>query len=236
MLTVGIVGGIGPESTLDYYKNIVAGYRNRTNDENYPHIIINSINMTEMLSYVYSHNYNGLTDFLLSAIASLKSAGADFAVIASNTPHVVFDQVNNRSSLPLISIVEATCKKTFSLRLKKVLLIGTGFTMRSTFYQECFSKYGIAAIVPSREEQEIIQNIIFPDLENGIIAPEKKQQLLDLCNDRLAKESAGGIVLGCTELPLMIKDDDFAIAVLNTTQIHIDAIVEILVNGSSRLT
>jgi len=225
MLCAGIVGGVGPESTLDYYRNIVAGYRSRMAGDAYPRIIINSINMTEMLAFVYSRNFDGLTDFLLSAIDSLGRAGADFAAIASNTPHVVFDQVSARSPLPLISIVETTCTRAFSLRLKKVLLIGTGFTMKSTFFQECFSWYGIEVIVPSAENREIIQNIIFPDLENGIVAPGKKQELLRLCNDTMAGKSVDGIVLGCTELPLMVSKDDFAIEVLNTTQIHIDAIV-----------
>lgn len=225
MQKVGIIGGLGPESTIDYYKNIISIYRKETGDSNYPKIIINSINMTEMLSYIEIKDYSKLIDLLLSSISQLKNTGADFALIASNTPHIVFDQLKEKSTLPLISIVEETCKKAFSLKIKKILLIGTAFTMKSDFYQKGFSKYDIDTIVPDQNEQDIIQNIIFPELEEGIIIPEKKKQLIKICNEIINKENIDGIVLGCTELPLMIKDNDFNIKVLNTTRIHIDAVV-----------
>lgn len=225
MQKVGIIGGLGPESTIDYYKNIISIYRNETGDSNYPEIIINSINMTEMLSYLAKKNYSKLIDLLLSSISQLKKAGAAFAVIASNTPHIVFDQLKDKSILPLISIVEETCKKAFSIKIKKILLIGTAFTMKSDFYQKGFSKHNIETIVPDKKEQDIIQNIIFPELEEGIVIPEKKEQLIKICNTIISKENIEAIVLGCTELPLMLKDNDFKIKILNTAQIHIDAIV-----------
>ena len=225
MEKVGIIGGIGPESTLDYYKDIIRGYRKKINKDEYPQILINSINMTKMLSFVKNKNYANLIDFLVTEIGYLRNAGADFAVIASNTPHVVFDEVNKLSSIPLVSIVEATAQKAVSLNLKKLLLIGTGFTMKSNFYQDCISKYSISVFVPSNKEQEIIHNIIFPELEEGIVIPEKKSQLINICNKIINKENVDGIILGCTELPLMIKDNDFKITVLNTTKNHVEVIV-----------
>ena len=229
MLKIGIIGGIGPEATLYYYKNIINIYRAKTGDTNYPQIIINSINMTEMFSYIEDKNFTALIGLLLSSINELKNAGADFAVMASNTPHMVFDQVNEKSALPLISIVEKTCRKASSLNLKKVLLLGTSSTMKADFYQNIFTKNNIKVITPGLKDQDIIHNIIFPELEEGIVVPEKKEQLINICNNIIDKESIEGLILGCTEFPLMIKDDDFDIAVLNTSMIHIDAVVSKLI-------
>lgn len=230
MKKVGIIGGIGPESTMDYYKSIISLYRKESGVSDYPEIVINSINMTEMLSYVSQENYNALINQLLNSINNLKAAGADFAVIASNTPHVVFDRVSDKSSLPLISIVEAACLRASMLGLKRVLLIGTAFTMKSHFYRSCFSKYLIELFVPEKEEQEQIHNIIFPELEDGIVVPEKKEIMMSICSRIIKKKKIDGIVLGCTELPLMLKNDDFDIEVLNTTEIHVHAVVEELMS------
>ena len=225
-ITVGIIGGIGPESTVDYYKSIISGYRQAKGADNYPRILINSIYMTEMLDYFAATDYPSVSALLLNSIHELKSAGAHFAVIASNTPHVVFNMIEAQSPIPLISIVEATCQRAISLTLKKVLLIGTGFTMKSSFYKQEFDHQNIALIVPPPEVQDISHHMIFPELEDGIVIPEKKAQLIALCNEIIAGEQCDGIVLGCTELPLMLSERDFNIPVLNTTQIHVDAIVE----------
>lgn len=229
MKTIGIIGGIGPESTVDYYKSIISLYRKKNGDDNYPHIIINSINMTEMLNYVGKADYDSLVNQLVNSINNLAGAGADFAVIASNTPHVVFNRVSVQSPLPLISIVESTCEIAVEMKLKRVLLIGTAFTMRNSFYAECFEKHSIDVFVPDKDEQNIIHNIIFPDLEEGIVNPEKKIEILDICNRIILKEKIEGIILGCTELPLMLKNEDFDIKVLNTAEIHVQAIVEELI-------
>jgi len=222
---IGIIGGIGPESTVDYYKSIINKYRQETGDTNYPEIVIDSINMTRMLEYVANRDWVKLINQLLSSLNNLKQAEAEFAIIASNTPHIVFDQIKDQSPLPLLSIVEETCKYAKTLNLKKVLIIGTAFTMKSDFYIKGFKKYNIKAIIPNPMNQKIIQNIIFPDLEEGKINPEKKKQMIKICNEMISKNRVDGLVLGCTELPLMIKDDDFTIEVLNTTQIHVDSII-----------
>ena len=225
MKTIGIIGGIGPESTIDYYRGIITLYRKKSGDENYPVIIIRSVNMTEMLSYVSEQNHDALASLLLDALASLGRAGADLAAIASNTPHIVFNEVRARSPLPLISIVEETCKKAGALSVKKALLLGTAFTMASPFYGECFSRYSIPMVVPSAGEQEEIHGIIFPELEEGIVVPEKKERLLKICRRVIAQEHTDAVVLGCTELPLMVREGDLDVRVLNTTQIHVEAIV-----------
>ena len=225
MKKVGIIGGIGPVSTLDYYSGIINGYRAKSNDDNYPEIVINSINMTEMLSYVSNGNWDLMVNMLLNAIKNLANAGADFAAIASNTPHIVFDKVQERSALPLISIVEATCAQIQQRGCKRVVILGTRFTMSSGLYSEALKKYNIAAIVPSEDEQAMIHGIIFPNLEDGIVVPEDKKKMLAIANHLLTNHNSDGLVLACTELPLMIRDDEIETSVFNTTQIHIDSIV-----------
>jgi len=232
MSKVGIIGGIGPASTLEYYREIVEGYRRATGARNYPKIEVNSVDMTEMLSFIEAGDYEGLVGFLLSAVRELARAGADFGAIASNTPHVVFDRVQALSPIPLISIVESTCASAVSLGLRKLLLIGTWSTMAGRFYQDTLAAAGIEAFVPSEEGRRLVHGTIFPDLEEGIVLPEKKKVLTALCGKLIDEARADGIILGCTELPLMLGAEDFDVAVLDTTRIHIDRIVERLATGS----
>jgi len=230
MKKIGILGGMGPESTVEYYKRIIYGYKNITNNENYPQLFINSINMTEMLSYVANNDYEKLIKLLADEIHSLEKIGADFIAIASNTPHVVIDEVKQKTTVPIISIVEETCKYIKNSNLKKVLLTGTLFTMKNNFYKKSLEKYNIECIVPNDSEKIAIQNIIFPNLENGIIIDSDKLIFKEICNRIIKEENIDGIILGCTELPLMISKDDFGINVLDTMGIHIKSIVEIMVD------
>lgn len=225
MRKVGIVGGIGPVSTVDYYRGIITGFMEKTKSNNYPEIVINSINMTEMLSYVSLKDWSALANLLLSAIKNLANAGAQFAAIASNTPHIVFDEVQKQSVLPLISLIEETCKYAKLKQCEKVVIFGTQFTMSSGLYEKALKKYAVEAVVPSESEQAAIHNIIFPKLEEGIVVPEDKQKMLVIAEHILAEQNADGLILGCTELPLMIKDNDLDTLILNTTQIHIESII-----------
>ena len=225
MNTIGIVGGIGPESTLLYYREISSRLHARLPGDEYPRILINSVNMSEMLSFVRRGDMARLVDFLVDAVGVLERAGCDFAAIASNTPHMVFDEVRARCKIPLVSIVEATAARAASLGLAKVLLTGTGFTMKADFFPRVLALSGIEVIVPSIEEQEEIHAIIFPDLENGIVRPEKKERFLSICATLIERHSLDGLILGCTELPLIASQSDFSVPVLDTAEIHIEDLV-----------
>ena len=228
MRKAGIVGGLGPASTLDYYSGIIDGFRARAQDGSYPEIVIDSIDMTGMLSLVSAKDWDGLVALLAGAIRDLAGAGATFAAIASNTPHIVFDRVKAQSALPLISIIDATCAYAQSRQCRKVVVLGTRFTMGSGLYTEAFRRYGITAVVPSEDDQETIHHIIFPRLEDGIVVAEDKEKMLGIANRLIAQEQADGLVLGCTELPLMIHDGDLDTLILDSARIHIDAIVDAL--------
>src|SRR5579871_5006550 len=149
MKTLGVIGGIGPESTIDYYRLLVTTYRERVTDRSYTKIIINSINLRRMVDLVESGDLASLVDFLLGEIEKLQCAGADFGLIASNTPHMVFDELSRRSPLPLVSIVEATCEEAAASGLTRLGLFGSRFTMQGRFYSDVFSKRGITVIMPA---------------------------------------------------------------------------------------
>src|SRR6185295_1877183 len=150
MKTLGLIGGIGPESTIEYYRLLIEGFREKSNGE-YPSIIINSVDLKRLLAWMAETKLDQVAEYLSLEIERLHRAGADFAALASNTPHIVFDQLREKSPLPLISIVESTCERTQSLRLKTVALLGTRYTMQASFYPQVFARAGIQLITPNNE-------------------------------------------------------------------------------------
>ncbi len=231
MKTIGIIGGIAPESTIVYYKEIVQSFLALNKENNYPQIIINSINMKEMLDYLASNDLDGLTQFLLAEIDKLEKAGADFGLLASNTPHIVFDRLKKGSKTPLLSIVELACRKAEAMKLKRVGLFGTKFTMKNTFYKEVFSLKDIFIITPDDESQEFIHRIYFDELVKGVFKDDTKSSLLKIIAKMKAVDNIDGLVLGGTELPLILKANDGDIPFLDTTKIHVEGIIEFLMSN-----
>ena len=227
MNTVGIIGGIGPESTVEYYRLIVSAYLEREANGNYPGIIINSINMKKMLDLIGDKRFAAVTDYLVDEIQKLASAGADCAVLASNTPHIVFNEINRSSPLPLISIVEATCEEAVSKGMQRVGLFGTRFTMQGGFYDRIFSENSITVITPEEKDQNYIHDVYMGELVKGIFRDETKNKLLEIANALKEKDSIQGLILGGTELPLILKKEDAEeVEFLDTTKIHVDAIMQ----------
>ncbi len=227
MNTVGIIGGIGPESTIEYYRLIISSYLEHERDGNYPQIIINSINMKKMLDLIAENKLNEVTDYLVSEIQKVASAGADFALLASNTPHIVFNQIEQKSPLPLISIVEATCEKVVNKGMQRVGLFGTKFTMQGGFYDKIFSDHDIEVITPNEKDQDYIHNKYMDELVKGIIIDDTKNMLLKIVNKLYETSSIQGLILGGTELPLILKDTDVnQIPFLDTTRIHVESIMK----------
>jgi aspartate racemase len=227
MKTVGLIGGIGPESTIEYYRLIVSSYLAQEKNGNYPQIIINSINMKKMLDLIGETKLDELTDYLVDAIEKVAKAGADFALLASNTPHIVFNNIRNASSLPLISIVEATCEKVLNTEFKRLGLFGTKFTMQSRFYNEIFKEHDISVVTPENKEQDYIHDKYMGELVKGIIRDETKSELLKIAHDLAENKGIEGLILGGTELPLILKEtDDIGIPLLDTTRIHVESVLK----------
>lgn len=226
MKKLGLIGGVGPESSIAYYRLIIKRFRERLNTKDFPEIIIHSINMTGMLNYVFTNQLDKLVDFLAVRIMVLEKAGADFAAIASNTPHIVFDELRARVNIPMISIVEETCKFIAQKNMKRVGLFGTKSTMTSGFYQKTAEKYGLEVLIPDTREQDYIHEKYMSELVLNNIIPETKHQLLRIVKEFQDKESIEGLVLGGTELPLILNQSDFSdLKLIDTTQVHVASIV-----------
>ena len=209
MKTLGLIGGIGPESTIEYYRLIISSYRERKRDGSYPAIILNSIDMEKMLAMIGAHDLAGVTEYLLGEVRKLGAAGADFGLLASNTPHIVFTELRRRSPIPLISIVETACEAVRDLKLTKVGLFGTRFTMQGGFYPEVFSREGIALVVPSEEEQAYIHDKYMSELVNGVFLAETRARMLAIADRLHEEEGIQGLILGGTELPLLLRDEAY---------------------------
>lgn len=226
MKILGIIGGIAPESTVEYYRLVISSYRTRQGDGNYPAIILNSINLRRMLDLVSAGEIADLVRFLSAEIRKLAAAGADLALLASNTPHLVFDELESSSPIPLISIVRSTCEAAKALGLKTVGLIGTRFTMQGKFYPDVFAKAGITVVVPGEEDQFYTHDKYMSELVNAKFLPETRRGLLAVVERMKEQKQIEGVILGGTELPLLLRDaGSLGIPLLDTTTIHVEAAV-----------
>jgi aspartate racemase len=223
--TLGLIGGTGPESTIDYYRLLVSKYREQASG-NAPPLIINSVNLKNMIEWMNAGELGKVTDYLSDAIETLHKAGADLAALTANTPHIVFDELQQRSALPLISIVEAACDRVRDLGLQSVALFGTRYTMEAPFYPKVFSRTTVKLVTPNREEQDYIHGIYFGELLKDVFRPETRTKLLEIIDTMKAREGIQAVILGGTELPLLLKDDEHhGIPLLDTTRIHVDRLI-----------
>jgi aspartate racemase len=221
MKKLGIIGGLGYEATLYYYRELNRMYVNRDDGGNYPELVVYSVNVTALMGAMERGALQEVTDGLVHAVEAVARAGADFAVIASNTPHALFDGVQARSPIELISIVEETRREAERLRLHRLALLGTKYTMTHDFYQAVFGKTGIELVVPKEGEIDYIHDRIMSELERGILNRETKRGILDIVERIRREDRVEGVILGCTELPLMFPDDELGMPFLNTSLIHV---------------
>ena len=227
MKTVGIIGGVGPESTIEYYRFIIAGYRERKGDGSYPSIIINSVDLNQLIAWMNANELDNAAEYLVREIERLARAGADFGALASNTPHIVFDQIRARSPIPLISIVESACEAVQALGMKRPGLFGTRFTMQGQFYPEVFKRAGLPIILPNESEQTFIHEKYMGELLNNVFLPETREGLFVIADRMKEIDRIDGLILGGTELPLLMRADKrCTIPLLDTTRIHVERIVD----------
>jgi aspartate racemase len=231
MTTAGIIGGIGPESTIDYYRLIIAGYRERMKGVGYPSIVINSVDLDALLVLLNANRLEEMTAVLTAEIRRLASAGADFALLAANTPHIVFDALAAASPIPLISIVETARAAARSQGLKRLGLLGTRFTMQGRFYLDPFRAAGMELVVPDAAEQALIHDKYLNELIPGVFRPETRRAFAAIIARLKAQEKIDGLILAGTELPLLLREaEDPGIPSLDTTKLHVARVVELLVS------
>jgi aspartate racemase len=226
MKTIGIIGGLGPESTIEYYRAMVAEYMERKPDGSYPSIIINSIDLKKVLDLAAANERDRLTDYLLTELQKLARAGAGCGLIAANTPHIVFNEVRSRSPIPLISIVEITRDAANERGLRRLALFATSFTVKARFYPDVFSKASIALSIPDEKDQAFIHHIYLNELVKGMVREETRAALLTILDRLKERDGIQGLILGGTELSLIFREPIVrGIVILDTTKIHARAIV-----------
>jgi aspartate racemase len=226
MRIAGIIGGTGPEATVDYYRSIINLFQEIIPGGHLPRLIINSIDMKTMLDLITADRLTELTDFLAAEIRRLADAGAEFGALSSNTPHLVFDQLRESSPIPLISIVETACEEAQARGMKRLGLIGTRFTMRAGFYPSVFSRAGIEIVTPAEDSQNYIHSIYMDELINGIFKDETRRRLLEIADEMKFESKIEGLILGGTELPLILTQDVVAaVPLIDTTRVHVGAII-----------
>ena len=227
---IGILGGLSPESTVIYYLRIVRRYQELFGDHSYPEIIIYSVSFQKFVDWMAKDRWNEITEELIRDIRNLAAAGADFALIATNTMHLVFDKVEEASPIPLISIVDAAAEAIRKEKINSVGLLGTVFTMERDFYREGLAKYGIETLVPKKEDRDYINKVIFEELCRGLIRDESRNNFKRIIEE-LTERGAEGIVLGCTEIPLLIGEKDVSTRIFDTAKIHADKALEFAVKA-----
>lgn len=216
---IGILGGMSYKSTIKYYELILQKYHEKYSDYSYPEIIIFSLNFQKVIEYELGDDKTVYIKYLMTGINSLENAGVDFVIMAANSPHAVYEDLEELTKVPILSIVKATITEARREKMKKLLLLGIKFTMQSTFYQNYSKNLGITVITPSIQEQDEIEKIIFSELVIGLNKQESKEKLLDIINSY----EIDGVILGCTELPLILNQKDTNIKLLDTVELHVEA-------------
>lgn len=224
MKKLGLIGGIGPESTLLYYKKITERVYKRENL--FPPLLIESLDVHRVLSYCGQKDYAGLMAYLDKGIANLVAGGAQVVAMTGNTPHIVFDELSANSPVPLVSSVAVTAHYVAEQGLKRPLLLGTLFTMREDFFKKAFRDKGIEAIVPEEADQLKVHKFIEKELEAGSITETAQKYFSNLVEEMIGSHHIDTLILGCTELPILFKTMNISVPVVDVTDVHVEALIK----------
>jgi aspartate racemase len=225
MKKIGLIGGITPESTILYYRILNQLNSNNLGKPHSAEVVINSFDFGQIAQLQKESRWDLLDDIMAKAGKDLENAGANCILICANTMHLCIDAVRKVVTIPVIHIAEATSKSILDKKLKKVALLGTKYTMEKDFFIDILTSFGIETIIPELDEREIIHTIIYDELSTGFINPVSKEKYLKII-DRLIKSGVEGVILGCTEIPLLVQQEDVAVPVFDTTTIHATAAFE----------
>ena len=231
MKRIGLIGGLSPESTAHYYEMLCRGYNRRFGDLNFPEITIQSLNLQRLVSLFEKDDWDGVAAILLEALNRLKSAGAEFAAILANTPHNAYEKIRDTSPLEILTIMDAASAVLTRHSRRKVALLGTRATMEFGFFQNHFNSRGIETLVPAQAQRLELDRIIWKELSHGVIEPRSRAAAKEMIAD-LVKQDVEAVILGCTELCLLIKPEDSERPLYDTTRIHADAILEYALEGA----
>lgn len=228
MNKIGLVGGTGPESTIEYYKGIEYGVQQKSGCSFFPNLTIESLSVFDVLGFCKKQDYAGLTAYLLKGIHNLAAAGAQYAALTGITPHIVFDELSKASPIPLISMVDTARDYAAVHGYKKICLLGTLPTMEGTFFRRSFAKHGIEVITPNTEEMNYIGTKIETELELGQVLPETQHMFKKIAERIIQEEHVQAVVLGCTELPLLFDSVELSAPCIDVMQVHIHTLIDLI--------
>lgn len=228
--TIGILGGMSPESTVAYYEYITRTYTDRFGDYGYPEIIVYSVSFQPYVDWPREERWDLVTEGLSGAAQKLEAAGADFILIATNTMHLVFDEVQESVNVPMLSLLDAVGEAIVAQGMDTVGLLGTRFTMEKTFYQEALDRQGITVLVPGAQDRQYVDDVIYEELVAGQIREQSREGFITIIG-KLAERGGQGVILGCTEIPLLVSEQRAGLPLFNTTLIHAEAALRYAVEG-----
>ena len=229
MKKLGLIGGTGPESTIEYYRQIEYAVQEKTGV--FPNLAIESLSVFDVLRFCREEDYDGFVSYLVKGFRCLADAGADFACLTGITPHIVFDRVAAESPIPIISMVEAARERTQKLGFSRIALLGTYPTMSGAFFQTTFLRQGIEVVTPTEEEKRYIGGKIETELELAQVLPETQKRFVEIAERLVNEEHVQAIVLGCTELPMILNDDLLSVPCLDVMKIHIEKLVSKIIES-----
>lgn len=231
MKILGLIGGTTWVSTADYYRIINEEVNKRMGGFNSAKLILYSVNFAEINILVDAADWRGISTVFSNASKKLEDAGAEGIVMCANTPHKVADDVRAAVRVPLIHIAEVTAREVKRAKISRVGLLGTKFTMEERFFKDQLSLRQIETLIPDVSDREFIHETIFNELGKGVFAAETKLRYFSII-DKLVEQGAEGVVLGCTEIPLLIKSEECSVPVFVTTSIHANAAVDFALEGA----
>ncbi|MGI6203845.1 MAG: aspartate/glutamate racemase family protein [Anaerovoracaceae bacterium] len=228
MKKLGLIGGTGPESTIEYYKALEYGVQKKLNKNYFPHMAIESLSVFEVLDFCDREAYDDLAEYLIGGMKNLAAAGCEVGTLTGITPHIVFDKLQEGSPIPVVSIVEAACEYCREKGYGKIALLGTYPTMTGTFFQKPFTAAGIEVVTPTEEEKQYIGGKIESELELGNVVKETQDRVAGIVNRLKKDEDIDAFVLGCTELPLLFRDVKMDIPAIDVMDVHIRKLIDVI--------
>lgn len=228
---IGLIGGLSPESTVHYYQYLCREYNRRRGGLRFPEIAMQSLNLQQLIELFEVNDWDGVAAILLESLRRLKSAGADFAAILANTPHNAYDRIRDASPLPIITIMDATCDALVRDERRRVVLLGTKATMEYGFFQSQFRQAGIETLVPEQSHRQELDRIIWEELSHGAVV-EGSRKAAETMIKELVDSGADAVVLGCTELSMLVAPENSSRPLYDTTALHAEAILNYAVDES----
>ncbi len=224
MKRIGILGGVSPESTVSYYLRITREYTRRFADYSYPEILIFSVSFQHFVDWQKGENWQPMAEEMIEAFHILAGGGAKIGLIAANTLHRVFDEVERESPIPLIHIVDPTASQIANQGITRIGLLGTKYTMEGRFYRDRLAENGIDTFIPDGAARDEIHRVIYEELTKGLISEKSRDYYTDVIRSLIAR-GAQGIILGCTEIPLLVTEADSPVPLFDTASLHADAVL-----------